>query len=457
MFRRILIANRGEVAARVLRTCRRMGIQAVAVTTDADADLAWLHDADEVVNIGGRRAYLDADALLAAAQKTHCSAVHPGWGFLSENATFAARCEAVRLSFIGPRPRSMREMGNKAVGRATMLGLGLPPIPGTDGVLDDVLGARDAARDLGYPVLLKALAGGGGRGMRKVYAEADLEQAFDEATAESQGAFGDGRLYMEKLIENGRHIEFQLLGDGQGGVRVLGARECSVQRRHQKLIEETPSTAVSPDIVEQTADRIAAAVGALRYRGAGTMEMLRDADGALWFMEMNTRLQVEHTITEAVTGIDLVEWQLRVAANEGLGDLDVSGAPGGHAIECRLNAEDPALNFQPRPGAVTALRLPEGEGVRVDTHLREGDKISPHYDSMFAKIITHGADRPAAIARMGLALDALTVEGVPTTRDLHRAVIAHPDFVAGTYDTGWLERTLPSLLSSSALSSPVSA
>lgn len=451
MFRRVLIANRGEVAVRVLRTCRRLGIEAVAVTTSADEDLSWLQDADAVVNLGGPRAYLDMDALLDAARRERCSAVHPGWGFLAENATFAARCEAIGLSFIGPRPFSMREMGDKAKARATMTRLGLAPIPGSGGTLATPAVAREVARSFGYPVLLKALAGGGGRGMRRVYADHEIEGAFQAASAEASGAFGDGGLYLEKLIECGRHVELQVLGDGEGGAVVLGARECSVQRRHQKLIEETPAPGVSAEVYASTAGAVRDVVSALRYRGAGTVEMLQDADGKLWFMEMNTRLQVEHTVTEAVTGIDLVEWQLRVAANQGLVDLDLSGAPGGHAIECRINAEDVGQGFRPVPGRLDRLRLPTGPGIRVDTHLAEGDRISPHYDSMFAKIIAHGPDRATAISRMQGALSALDVVGLPTTVPVHQAVLAHPRFQAGDYDTGFLESTFAALLSGSAV------
>lgn len=447
MFRRILIANRGEVAVRVLRTCRRLGIEAVAVTTSADRDLSWLSGADAVVELGGPRAYLDMDALIDAAVAEGCSAVHPGWGFLAENATFAARCEAARLSFIGPRPLSMREMADKSRARATMTALGLPPIPGSKAVLPTVHAAREVAGRFGYPVLLKALAGGGGRGMRRVYAEDALAGAFQEASAEAAGAFGDGGLYLEKLIENGRHVELQVLGDGEGGARVLGARECSVQRRHQKLIEETPAPGVSAAVYDETAQRVADVVSALRYRGAGTVEMLQDADGKLWFMEMNTRLQVEHTVTEEVTGVDLVEWQLRVAANQGLSELVLADAPGGHAVECRINAEDVSRGFQPVPGTITGLTLPEGPGIRVDTHLAAGDRISPHYDSMFAKIIAHGPDRPTAIARMQAALATLQVEGLPTTVPVHQAVLAHPRFQEGRYDTGFLESTFQALLS----------
>ncbi len=450
MFRRILVANRGEVAARVIRSCKRLGIEAVAVATDADADLAWLSQADVVAPLGDRRAYLDMDKLLAVAEAHRCSAVHPGWGFLSENPVFASRCEASRISFIGPRPLSMRQMADKAVARATMTRLGLLPIPGTDGPVASLADARVAAAGIGYPVLIKAVSGGGGRGMRRVYQPDALSAAWSEASAEALSAFGDGRLYIEKLIERGRHVELQLLGDGEGDVRILGARECSVQRRHQKLVEEGPPPALSADEYARVAQRAAVACGALRYRGAGTLEMLQDADGRLWFMEMNTRLQVEHTVTEETTGLDLVEWQLRIAANQGLSALDLSAAPGGHAIECRINAEDPAQDFRPFPGRVSHLRLPVGPGLRVDTHLQQGDRISPHYDSMFAKIISHGATRDQAIDRMVEALGALEVKGVPTTAALHRAILRHPDFRAGRYDTGWLEPNLDALLGRAA-------
>jgi len=442
MFRRILIANRGEVAARVMRTCKRLGITAVAVCTDPDADLAYLQDADEVINIGGKRAYLDASALIDAATDARCSAVHPGWGFLSESATFSARCEAARLTFIGPRSRSIRTMGDKSRARETMAALGVPIVPGSDGVLRDAAHAAEVAAQIGYPVLLKALSGGGGRGMRRVYGPEEVEDAFAAASAEAAGAFNDGRMYLEKLIERGRHIEFQVLSDGQRAV-VLGERECSVQRRHQKLIEETPSPVVSPEEVAEMSAVIVKAMIGMGYRGAGTIEMLRDHDGAMYFMEMNTRLQVEHTITEERYNIDLVEHQLRIAANQ---PLCIDAQPSGHSIECRINAEDPARNFQPTPGTVETLVLPEGEGIRVETHLSEGDRISPHYDSMFAKVVSHGSDRQEAIDRMIAALEGMVVEGVSTTIALHLAVLRHPKFVAGDYDTRFLEENMDGLL-----------
>jgi acetyl-CoA carboxylase biotin carboxylase subunit len=441
MFRRILIANRGEVAARVMRTCKRLGITAVAVYTDPDAELAYLQEVDEAVHIGGKRAYLDGSALIEAALAARCSAIHPGWGFLSENATFSARCEAARLTFIGPRSRNIRIMGDKSRARETMAALGVPIIPGSDGVLRDAEHAAEVAAQIGYPVLLKALSGGGGRGMRRVYEPSAVADAFAAASAEAAGAFNDGRMYLEKLIERGRHIEFQVLSDGERAV-VLGERECSIQRRHQKLIEETPSPVTTPEEVAEMAKMICAAVVGIGYRGAGTIEMLRDRDGLMYFMEMNTRLQVEHTITEDRYGVDLVEQQLLIAANH---PLTLSASPTGHAIECRINAEDPADNFRPTPGVVSRLVLPAGEGIRIETHLREGDRISPHYDSMFAKVIAHGADRAEAIARMIAALEKMVVEGVSMTIPLHLSVLRHPRFAAGDYDTHFLEENLEAL------------
>ena len=446
MFRRILVANRGEVVDRIIRTCTRMGIETVAVATEADCDLQFLASATTVANIGPVRGYLDQSAVLAAALSHHATAVHPGWGFLSENPTFAARCESEGLTFIGASSSNMRQMADKAEARSVMQAMGVPVIPGSDGPLGDVTAAKQAADVVGYPVLLKAVSGGGGRGMRIVRSEAGLEAAFAEASAEAVGAFDDGRLYLEKLIENGRHIEFQVVGDG-ARVQVLGERECSIQRRHQKLLEETPSPGLRGPNGAAVRARVAASVAraceAIGYRGAGTIEMLLDEGGSLYFMEMNTRLQVEHTITEEVTGADLVESLLRVACNQRLPDF---AAPSGWAVQCRINAEDPSENFRPQPGRLTALHLPELPGVRYDTHLREGDKISPHYDSMIAKIIALGANRDEAIARMKTALGAVRIEGVPTTVSLHRNLLCHPGFLAGQTDTGFLERELGSLV-----------
>lgn len=443
MFRRILIANRGEVAARVVRTCKRLGIHSVVVASDADRDQQWLADADTVVGLGPARAalsYLDQDALLEVARRHGCAAVHPGWGFLAENELFAMRCASAGITFIGPSPRHQKAMGDKALARKTMLALGLDPIPGADDAVVDADDALRVAERVGYPVLLKAVAGGGGRGMRPVDRPEDLKEAFESASAEALAAFGDGRMYLERRIDRGRHIEVQVIADGFGNALALGERECSMQRRHQKVLEEAPSPGLSPSERERVLPLVADVIARSGYRNAGTVEMLMDSDGRLWFMEMNTRLQVEHPVTEAITGIDLVEWQLRVAANEPLPNLQVK--PEGHAIECRINAEDPDDNFRPCPGLVTALELPSGEGIRVDTHLQSGDRIPPNYDSMVAKVIVHAPTRLQAIEGMRAALAKTRVEGVKTNIDLHRRILSWPEFVDGRYDTTTLERKL---------------
>jgi acetyl-CoA carboxylase biotin carboxylase subunit len=436
VFRRVFIANRGEVAERVARTCRRMGITPVVAVADPDAEARWLEEV-EVARIGGPRAYLDPDAIITAARASRCSALHPGWGFLSENALFAARLEQARVRFVGPSPSAIRRMGDKAVAKATMKALGLPLIPGSDGPVPDVEAALRVADAVGYPVLLKARSGGGGRGMRRVGAPEAMAEAFAEASAEAQSAFGDAVLYLEKLIVSGRHIEFQVLGDRHGNVVHLGERECSVQRRHQKLLEESPSPALTPADREAMGARVVEACRRAGYHGAGTVEMLRDERGNLYFMEMNTRLQVEHPVTEMVTRLDLVELMLRAAANE---VVRPEWAPQGHAIECRINAEDE--QFRPVPGRVTRLRLPTGEGIRVDTWLREGDRIPPQYDSMVAKIIAHGPDRATAITRMQAALAELVVEGVPTSAGIQKRVLESETFRSGDYDTAFLPALL---------------
>ena len=442
MFRRILIANRGEVAARILRTCKRMGIEAVAVASSADREHRWLADADRVVTLGPPKAadsYLDAAALIEVARSTGCSAVHPGWGFLAENATFATRCEAAGITFVGPSPRAIRRMGDKALARDTMASLGMPIIPGTKSVIADVGAAASAAESVGYPVLLKAVAGGGGRGMRVVAGPADLQAAWSEAVSESMSSFGDGRMYLEKLIVGGRHIEVQVVADRYGDTVVLGERECSLQRRHQKVLEEAPSVGLSASERDRILPLVAKVVTAAGYVNAGTVEMLLDATGNLYFMEMNTRLQVEHCVTEAVTGVDLVEWQLRVAANEPLPMAQADIQVRGHAIECRINAEDPDDGFRPSPGVVRVLALPEGEGIRVDTHLRSGDRIPPNYDSMVAKVIAHGDNRDQAISRMSDALANTRIEGVKSNIALHQRILRWAPFTSGQYDTKSLE------------------
>ncbi len=422
--------------------------------TEPDRDLGWLKPeaglVDAIAVLGGRQAYLDADAILAAARSHTCSALHPGWGFLSENARFATRCEAERITFIGPTPASIRAMGDKSVAKQTMKRLGIPLIPGSDGPVETVEAALACAAEIGYPILLKARSGGGGRGMRRVDSPADLPALYSQASAEAQSAFGDGAMYLERLILNGRHIEFQVLGDMYGNVVCLGERECSVQRRHQKLVEESPSPGLSPALRAEMMATVTAACARAGYRGAGTVEMLMDpapvggkpGESALYFMEMNTRLQVEHPVTELCTGVDLVEWQLRVAAGERLPAAWLNhGLPAqGHAIECRINAEDPSLGFRPAPGRVERLVVPAAlAAVRVDTHLVAGDVISPHYDSLIAKIIVHARDRAGAIAAMDHALGGLDIVGVPTTAALHRQILADPRFASGAYSTSILD------------------
>ena len=445
MFRRLLIANRGEVAARVLRTCKRLGIETVAVASRADREASWLEGVDIVVPLGPARAaesYLDADALIEVGLRHRCAAVHPGWGFLSENAVFARRCEAAGLTFVGPDPHHMGLMGDKAVARDTMAALGMPVIPGSDGEVDSLEEARELADRIGYPVLLKAVAGGGGRGMRGVDSADQLADAYRDATAEALASFGDGRLYLEKRIVDGRHVEVQILADGFGTCLHLGERECSVQRRHQKVVEEAPSPGLSPEERARVLPLVADVVRRSGYRNAGTVEMLLDADGSLYFMEMNPRLQVEHPVTEQVTGLDLVELQLRVAANQRLplsqADIGVSG----HALELRINAEDPAQGFRPGPGTVDKLHFPQGEGVRVDTHLAQGDRIPPDYDSMIAKLILSGPDRATVLERARQAVAATVIEGVPTNLDLHGAILRWQPFVSGNYHTKSLEQDL---------------
>jgi acetyl-CoA carboxylase, biotin carboxylase subunit len=443
MFRRILIANRGEVAARITRTAKSLGIQVVAVASTADRDSAWLADADEVVVIGppqARASYLSEESLLEAAVSTHCAAVHPGWGFLAESARFATRCEAAGLTFIGPSAHHIATMGDKAVARRTMASLGLAPIPGSDAPMRDAADAVRRAESVGFPLLLKAVSGGGGRGMRAVHGPEDLVEAYASASAEAASSFGDGRLYMERMILGGRHVEVQVIADRYGQVLHLGERECSLQRRHQKVLEEAPSPGLSPTERARILPLVVQAVQRSGYRNVGTVEMLLDQDGTAWFMEMNTRLQVEHPVTEAITGVDLVAWQLAVAANERLPERAPSTT--GHAIECRINAEDPDRGFRPCPGRVTTLTLPEGDGLRVDTHLAAGDRISPHYDSMVAKLIASGPDRTTAIARMRAALQRVSIEGVTTNIGLHRRILEWDAFVSGAYDTTSLERDL---------------
>ena len=439
-FARVLVANRGEVAVRVIRALHELGIEAVAVYSTADEDALHVRLADRAVRIGpapAAESYLRIPSLVAAAATTGCEAVHPGWGFLAENPAFARACEDNDLVFVGPSPDVMARMGDKAQSKLELVEAGVPLVPGTEGPAS-VAEARRAADELGYPVLLKAASGGGGKGMRLVRSGDDLEDAFGSAASEAQAAFGDPALYVEKLISPARHVEIQLLGDAHGGVLTLGERECSVQRRHQKLIEESPSCALTPERreeMEAAAERAARLIG---YTNAGTFEFLVGPDGSFYFIELNSRLQVEHPVSELCTGLDVVHEQVRVAAGE---PLSVTGrAPRrGHSIEVRINAEDPARDFAPAPGTVKTFRAPLGPGVRVDSGVTDGSAIPPYYDSLIAKLIVWGGDRELAIARMLRALAELEVDGVPTTSDVAAEILRTPEFASGDYSTSLLE------------------
>lgn len=442
MFRKVLVANRGEIALRIIRACHAVGAKAVAVYSEADADSPHLKEADETICIGGgppSDSYLRQDILLEAARITECQAIHPGFGFLAENATFAVRCRDQKLTFVGPSPHAMRVMGDKVTARTTMAAAGLPVMPGSKDVLPSIEVARQRAKEIGYPVLLKATSGGGGRGMRRVNASDELETAWNEATREADGAFGDARLYLEKFIVGGRHIEFQILADHYGNVVHLGERECSVQRNHQKLLEEAPATRFDPAVRNELGEKIRDAVRKIGYFNAGTIEFLMDVHGKLYFMEMNTRIQVEHPVTEMITGVDLVAWQLRIAAGERLTLRQEDIQMNGHAIEVRINVEDPTQNFRPSPGTLEIFDPPElGEHLRLDTHVEQGYRIPPFYDSMIGKLIAWGEDREAALKRMQQALADFEIGPVQTTIPLHQRILSEPDFAEGSYDCTFL-------------------
>jgi acetyl-CoA carboxylase biotin carboxylase subunit len=441
MFKRILIANRGEIALRVIRACREMGIESVAVYSTADAEASPAEEADHAVCIGGAKSeqsYLNMNAILQAAEQLEAKAIHPGYGFLAENALFAERCGQHKLTFIGPSARVIRVMGDKATARRTMQAAGLPVIPGSEALVANAEAALSLAKEIGLPVLLKATAGGGGKGMRICRDAESLRANFEQASLEAGKAFGNPGLYLEKYVEGGRHIEFQFMADGYGNVVHLGERECSVQRNHQKLVEESPSPVIDTDTRHELGEKVRSAVRAIGYVGAGTMEFLRDRDGSLYFMEVNTRLQVEHPVTEMVTGFDLVQEQIRVAANHRLSIRQEEVELSGHAIECRINAEDPFDNFKPCPGRVEHFQPPvaaPGVQVRVDTYLRSGDQIPFHYDSLVCKLIVSAVDRDGARLGMLKALQGLQVEGVKTTIPLHEKIMADERFASGSYDT----------------------
>ena len=442
MFRKILIANRGEIALRVIDACKELGVATVAVYSEADRNALHVRFADEAVCIGPPRSsesYLNIPQVISAAEITNVDAIHPGYGFLSENANFAEVCEASHITFIGPSPELLRMMGEKDQARREMSAAGLTIVPGSQGIIPDEAAAVAEASRIKYPVILKASAGGGGRGMRVVRAENELASAFATARNEAQQAFGVPDVYIEKFIERPRHIEFQVLGDKHGNVMHLGERECSIQRRHQKLIEESPSPAVDAKQRAELGARVVAALVQVGYTSAGTVEFLMDEDGSIYFIEMNARIQVEHPVTEMVTGVDLVKSQIRLAAGEKLGDAVGKPTLRGHAIECRINAEDPET-FVPSAGHITVFRTPGGPGIRVDTAAHADGVIPPYYDSLVAKLIAHGDTRSEAIVRMRRALEMFVIEGIKTSIPLQRKIMMDSDFIEGRLDTHFLDR-----------------
>src|SRR5579864_964266 len=443
MFQKILIANRGEIALRIICACKDLGIRTVAVYSEADRHSLHTRFADEAICIGpakSARSYLDIPSVISAAEISNADAVHPGYGFLSENADFAEVCETSGLTFIGPTPDVIRRMGMKQIARSVMDEAGVPILPGSKGILKSLEEAQELALHVGFPVMLKASAGGGGRGMRIVRTAEELPHLLAQAQAEAAAAFSCGDMYMEKLVETPRHIEFQVLGDKHGNVEILGERECSIQRRHQKLLEEAPSVAVTADQRQRMSACLRKALKNIGYTNAGTVEFLMDGDANLYFIEVNARIQVEHPVTEMVTGVDLVKSQIRIAAGEKLSDI-LRGPVRmcGHAIECRINAEHPET-FTPSPGRITGLNLPGGAGIRVDTAAYQDGVIPPYYDSLVAKLIAYGHDRGEAIARMKRALDLFVVEGIHTSIPLHKRILREPDFIAGNFDTNFIKR-----------------
>ena len=443
MIKKVLIANRGEIALRVIRACRELGIRTVAVYSEADRESLHVRFADEDVCIGPpapRDSYLNIPRIIAAAEVTGADAIHPGYGFLAENAEFAEICERSDIIFIGPTAEHIRLMGDKAQARRTMQSVGVPTVPGSEGVITDEEVAVATAREIGFPVIIKATAGGGGKGMRIATDAEQFPQLFGLAQNEALAAFGNGSVYVEKYLEHPRHIEIQVMGDNHGKVVHMGERDCSVQRRHQKLIEESPSPVMTDELRSRMGKAAVALASNIGYSGAGTIEFLVDPEGDFYFMEMNTRIQVEHPVTEMVTSFDIVKEQIRVASGDPVSFQGDGRRLRGHAIECRINAEDPYRNFQPSPGLITAYHPPGGPGVRVDTHVYAGYSVPPYYDSLLAKVIVHGNQREEALSRMGQALDSFILEGVTTTIPFLARVIRHPDFVSGRIDTRFLER-----------------
>jgi acetyl-CoA carboxylase biotin carboxylase subunit len=440
VFKKILIANRGEIALRVIRACRELGIGTVAVYSEADRDSLHIRFSDEDICIGppaSRESYLNIPRIVAAAEITGAEAIHPGYGFLAENAEFAEICDRSGIVFVGPTADQIRRMGDKAEARRSMIEAGVPVVPGSPGAVKDVAEARAEAGRIGYPVIVKAAAGGGGKGMRVAESAEVIENTFTTARNEAAAAFNDGRVYIERFVQRPRHVEIQVMGDRHGNLIHLGERDCSIQRRHQKLIEESPSPAITPETRQAMGDAAILAGRAIDYSNAGTVEFLLAETGEFYFMEMNTRIQVEHPVTEMVTGVDLVKEQIRSAAGERIG-----GAPtlSGHAIECRINAEDPEHDFRPSPGRITAFHAPGGPGIRIDSHVYAGYSVPQYYDSLLGKLIAHGSTREEALGRAYQALEEFIIEGVKTTIPFLREVLRHPDFVAGDVDTHFLER-----------------
>ena len=440
MFKKILIANRGEIALRVIRTCKEMGIKTVAVYSTADSESLHVRFADEAVCIGpplSSESYLKISNIIAAAEITNADAIHPGYGFLAENSKFSKICQEHDIKFIGASPEMIDRMGDKASARATMKEAGVPTIPGSDGILETLKDAEKLAKKMGYPIMLKATAGGGGKGMRAVWNKEDIKEMWDAARQEAKASFGNDDMYMEKLIEEPRHIEIQIVGDAYGKACHLSERDCSIQRRHQKLTEETPSPFLTSTLREKMGKAAVKAAEYIKYEGAGTIEFLVDKHKNFYFMEMNTRIQVEHPITEQVIDFDLIQEQILVAAG-----VPISGknyTPNLHSIECRINAEDPYNDFRPSPGKITTLHSPGGHGIRLDTHVYAGYTIPPNYDSMIAKLITTAQTREEAISKMRRALDEFVVEGIKTTIPFHRQLMEHPDYLAGNYTTKFME------------------
>lgn len=442
MFKKVLIANRGEIAVRIIRACKELGIETVAVYSEADKNALHVQMADEAYCIGraaAKDSYLNIKSILSVADVTGADAIHPGYGFLAENADFVEMCEASQLTFIGPSATAIRKMGDKAVARETMQQAGVQAVPGTDGLIETAKTVKDIAATIGYPVIIKATAGGGGKGMRVVYEEQELAKAIRQAQQEAQTAFGNAGVYLEKYLEEPRHVEIQIMADQQGNVIYLGERDCSIQRRHQKLVEEAPSPALDAQLRKEMGESAVLAAKAVHYEGAGTVEFLVDKHGAFYFMEMNTRIQVEHPVTELITGIDLIKEQITVAAGHPLSILQHEVQINGWAIECRINAEDPSRNFLPSPGKVEKYVAPGGNGVRIDSAVYPGYEIPPFYDSMVAKVIVWGKDRQEAISRMKRALEEFVVTGIETTIPFHTQLMEHEKFKEGNFNTKFLE------------------